>query len=79
MLTKHTPYKYEKIYTGPFVINQCFTNGTVILQCGPTKISYNIHQIKSYKSDTKVEDISLKNMSDNVSIGSPVIYLCIKY
>ena len=68
MLTKHTAYKYETPYTGPFLITNCFTNGTVNLQCGPSKNRYNIHQIKTYKSDTKVEDISSDNMSDNVSI-----------
>ena len=25
MLTKHTAYKYETPYKGPFVITQCFT------------------------------------------------------
>ena len=43
ILTKHTVYKYETPYTGPFVIAQFFTtNGTVNLQCGPTKIRYNM-------------------------------------
>ena len=28
-ITKHTAYKYEIPYTGPFVIIQCFTNGTL--------------------------------------------------
>ena len=32
MLTNHTAYKYETPYKGPFVITQCFTNGTVHLQ-----------------------------------------------
>ena len=68
MLNKHTAYKYERPYTGPFLITQCFINGTVNLQCGMKKIRYNIRRIKQYKSDTKVEDISSKNMSDNVRI-----------
>ena len=38
MLTKHTRYKYETPYTGPFLITQCFNNGTVNLHCGTTKI-----------------------------------------
>ena len=50
------------------MITRCFTNGTVDLQCGLTKIGYNIRQIKPYKYDTKVEDINSKNMSDDVSI-----------
>ena len=31
MLTKHTAYKFETPYKGPFVITQCFTNITVKL------------------------------------------------
>ena len=31
MLNKHTAYKYETPYKFPFVITQCFTNGTVNL------------------------------------------------
>ena len=68
MLTKHTAYKYETPYTGPFVIKQCFTNGMVELQFCPTKIRYNMRQIKPYKSDTKVEDYNSKNMSNDVRI-----------
>ena len=40
------------------MINQCWTNGTVPLQCGAIKIRYNISHIKSYTSDTNVEDIN---------------------
>ena len=68
ILTNNTAYKYEMPYKGPFVITQCFTNGTVNLKCGPTKIRYNIRWINSYKSDTKVEDYNLINMSDDVRI-----------
>ena len=68
MLTKHTPYKYETPYTAPFVITQCFTNVTVNLQNGATQIIYAIRLIKPYKSDTKVEDSSSKNMFDDVKI-----------
>ena len=38
ILTKHTAYKYVTPYTGPFVITQCFTNGTVNLQYDPIRI-----------------------------------------
>ena len=55
MLTNHTVYKYETPYKGPFVVTQCFTNGMVTLQYGVTQIQYNIHRIKPYKLDTKVE------------------------
>ena len=68
MLTKHTIYKYETPYKGPFVITQCFTNGAVHLQHGAVQIKYNIRRIKPYKSDTKVEDYSSKNMYDDVNI-----------
>ena len=68
ILTNHNEYKYDTPYKGPFVITQYFTNGTINLQCGPTKIRYNIRRIKLYKSDTKVEDIHSKNMSDDVKI-----------
>ena len=54
--------------TGPFVITKYFSNGMANLQCGAIKIKYNICRINPYKSDTKVEDISSKNMSDDVSI-----------
>ena len=67
MLTKHTAYKYEKPYTGPFVITQCFTNGTVNVQCGAIQIKYNICHINPYKSDNKVEGSSSKNKYDNVN------------
>ena len=68
MLTYHTAYKYEIPYKGPFVITQCFTNGTVNLQYGLTKIRHNICHIKPYKPDTKVEDFNSENMSDDVII-----------
>ena len=54
MLANHNAYKYETPYKFTFVITQCFTNVTVNLQCGLTKIRYNIRQIKPYKSDTHV-------------------------
>ena len=63
ILTKHTVYKYETPYTGPFFITQYFTNITVNLHCGTKKIRYNIRHIKPYKSDTKVEEISSKMIS----------------
>ena len=55
-------------YTGPFVITQCFNNGTVNLQCGAIQNKYNIRCINLYKSDTNVEDINRENMPDDVNI-----------
>ena len=49
ILNNNTAYKYETPYKVPFVI--------IILQCGATKIKYNIHGIKPYTSDTNIEDI----------------------
>ena len=43
---------------GPFLINQCWTNATVILHCVAIKIRYNIRHIKPYTSDKNVEDIN---------------------
>ena len=57
----------------------CFTNDTVNLQCGPTKIRYNIRRINPYKLDTKVEYSISINISDDVSILSPVIYFHVQY
>ena len=39
MLTIHTAYKHETSYKVHSVIKQCFTNGTVHLQCSAVKIS----------------------------------------
>ena len=50
------------------MITHYFTNDTVKLQNGATKIKYNIRCIKPYKSDTKFEDFSSKNMSDDAGI-----------
>ena len=58
MLNNNTAYKYEMPYKGPFLINQCCTNGTVTLQCGTIKGRYNIRRIKPNASDTNVEDIN---------------------
>ena len=68
MLTKHTEYKYETPYMGPFIIKQYFINGMAKLPGSEKRITYNIHSIKPYKYDTKVEDIGSKNMSDDVNI-----------
>ena len=68
MVTNHTAYKYETPYKGPVVITQCFTNGRVNLRCGAVQMKYNIHRIKPYEYDTKVDDFSSKNMSDDVKI-----------
>ena len=59
MLTNNTAYKYGIPYNGPFVLTQCWTNVKVALQCGPNKIRYNIRRIKTYTSDTNVEDLNI--------------------
>ena len=68
MLHKHTAYKDETPYTGPFVITQFFTNITVNLEGSAIKIMYNIRFINPYKYDTNSEDINPKNISDDVNI-----------
>ena len=68
MLANHTSYKYKTSYKGPFVITRCVTNGTINLQNGTTQINHNIHRIKPYKSDTKVEDFNSINVSDGFNI-----------
>ena len=61
-------YEYKTLYKGTFVITQCFTNGTVILQYGGTEMRYNIRCNKPYKLDTKVEDFDPINIFDAVNI-----------
>ena len=61
MLDSNSAYKHETPYKGTFVITKCWNTGTVTLQCGATKIRYNIFHIKPYKFDTNIEDINLKN------------------
>ena len=39
------------------MITQCFTNGTVILQCGLIQIRHNMCWIRPYTSDTNSEGI----------------------
>ena len=68
MINKHTTYKYETPYWGPFVMTPCWTNCTVSLKVGAKEISYNIRCINQYKSDTKVEDYNSINMYDDVNI-----------
>ena len=77
IITNQATYKNETPYKGPFVITQCFSNDTVNLQYGATKIKPNIHHIKPYKSDTKVEYYNSINIYDDVTILLPVIYLCL--
>ena len=67
ILTNHTAYKYETPYKGPFLITHCFTNGTVMLQCGAIQITYNIRRINPNKLDTRVEDYNLINIYDAVN------------
>ena len=57
MLYNHSVYKYEIPYKRLFVTTHCWNNGMVTLQCGETKIRYNILRIKPHISDTNVEDI----------------------
>ena len=60
MLNNNTAYKYETPYKGQFVIARCWTNGTITLQCGPTKIRHNIRHINPYTYDKNIEDINIE-------------------
>ena len=59
MLNNHAVYNYEIPYKDLFLITQCWTNGTVTLQCGPKNIWHNIRRINPYKSDTNVGNINI--------------------
>ena len=72
-LTNNAAYKYESPYNRPFVITQCWTNGTVTLQYGATQVRHNIRWIKPYTYDTNVEDITTENMYYDVNILSTAI------
>ena len=58
MLDNHAAYKYKTPFKGPFLITQCWNNGTVVLQCSAKKIRYNLLHIKSYTSETNIEYIN---------------------
>ena len=45
ILTNQSAYKYKLPYKVTLVITQCFTNGTVNLQCGPIISMYTISRI----------------------------------
>ena len=68
MLNNNASYKNETPYKGPFIITRCFTNGMATLQYSPTKIRYNICQVKTYESYGTVEDINPKDICDDVNI-----------
>ena len=57
MLYNISDFRHETKYKGPFEITKCYPNFRVALQCGAIEINYNIFHIKSYKSDTNIEDI----------------------
>ena len=68
MITNSAVYKYEMPYKYSFGITQCWTNGMVTFQCGAIEIRHNIRHIKLYTYDTNIEDITTKNMYDDVNI-----------
>ena len=61
MINNNSAFKYDTPYNGTFKIMQCWTNGTVTLQCGAIKIRYSICCIKPYTSNTSIEDIFNEN------------------
>ena len=58
MIDNHDTQKYETPYNVPFATTKCWTNSTVTLQYGVTKIRYNIFHIKPYTPDKCFEDIN---------------------
>ena len=60
MLNTHSTYIKETPYNGLFLITQCWTNGTVALQCSGINIWHDILHIKPHAFDTNVEDINSK-------------------
>ena len=58
MINNHATYKCETPNKSPFVITQCWTNGTVTFQCGEITIRYKICRIKIYTFDINIEDIN---------------------
>ena len=61
-------------FMGPSMIRRCWNNGTITLNYSLTKNRYNIRWIKTYRSDTNVEDIKSESMYENVNIQLLVIY-----
>ena len=57
MINNHAAYNYETTYRGPFVITQCWNNGTIKLQCHETRIRYSICRMKPHTSDKNIEYI----------------------
>ena len=77
MLANNTAYKYETTYKVPFVITQCWTNGTVTLQCSEIKLGIIYAALIHINMIQTLKILAWKNMYDDVNIWSPVIYLCI--
>ena len=75
MLDNHSAYKYETPYNSPFLMTQCWANGTATSQCYATKIRHNICRIKPYTSDTNIEDINLET-NDWWRYISKVLVIC---
>ena len=61
MINNNSAFKYETPYKGPLQITQYWTNDTLTPQCSAKQIRYDIHCIKPFMSDTKVEDIISEN------------------
>ena len=66
LITLHKNTKTQ--YMGPFLIMQCFTNGTGMMKYIAPEIRYNICRIMPYKFDIKVEYFNSINMYDTVNI-----------
>ena len=56
MLNNNAVLRYEIPYKCPFEITKCWTNGTITLQYGASKIRYNI-----LRMNLNVGDINFEN------------------
>ena len=81
MINNKASLKYETLYKMQFEITLFWTNSTATLQCGETKMRYNINQIKPYIYDTNVEDIVSEHYNYGVIFeytSCIFLFICIK-
>ena len=77
MLNNHSAYIYKTPYNGLFVITQCWTNGTVALQCGAINIGI-IHVILSHMIQM-LKILIRKLMIHNVILVKYLLYISVLY
>ena len=74
MLDNHGEDNYETLYKGSFVIKQCWTNGTFILQCGAIKLGI-IYVVLSHRHIIQMLKIlTRKLMIGHITLGKYLLY-----